>query len=268
MMPSFLRDGGAQDRPAGSIRARLEDIQTLNERRAAGTNSTSRPSNSRLCLRSDRMRSSPAERAWATATADAGRDRRKRARAPARLTSCAIGLRWPSESSAGKNTIAYLALQLFLASSAPGLPFVRFFETVKTGRAATAHHSRSHLTSTPAAVSRSCSISRWWKEKTGLPLPLGGNVPAEDLAPELRAPVPIIAKASTTGFRSSRGSGAAIRCHYARTMDRCSVQIHRHVFQRFHARLRRDWTQAIRECSPRRERAWLWPATGEIEFVD
>src|SRR4029079_15512434 len=86
----------------------------------------------------------------------------------------------------GKMTSAYLALQLYLGEfEHVVVPCAQIFDTVKSGRAAVGliiHEGQ--LTYASAGFRKLLDLGQWWKEKTGLPLPLGGNILHQDLPPQ------------------------------------------------------------------------------------
>ena len=90
----------------------------------------------------------------------------------------------------GTLTTAYLALKLF----APGVrtlvvPFDRILDEVREGRADVGliiHEGQ--LTFGGQGLHKVLDLGAWWKEETGLPLPLGGNAVRRDLGAELMAP--------------------------------------------------------------------------------
>ena len=87
----------------------------------------------------------------------------------------------------GVLTTAYLALKLF----APGcptyvVPFDRILDEVRDGRADVGlviHEGQ--LTYGGHGLHQVLDLGAWWKQETGLPLPLGGNAVRRDLGPEL-----------------------------------------------------------------------------------
>ena len=89
-------------------------------------------------------------------------------------------------ASPGQWTTAALALRLW----APGvqtqsMPFDRIQEAVQSGQfeAGLLIHE-GQLTFREEGFTEVVDLGRWWKEETGLPLPLGGNVVRRDLGPE------------------------------------------------------------------------------------
>ena len=89
-------------------------------------------------------------------------------------------------ASPGARTTAHLALSLW----APGVrtvlrPFDVILEEVRAGaRDAGLLIHEGQLTFADEGLAEVVDLGRWWKEETGLPLPLGGNVVRRDLGPE------------------------------------------------------------------------------------
>jgi len=89
----------------------------------------------------------------------------------------------------GTLTTAFLALKLF----APGartrvVPFDRVMDEVASGRAdlgLVIHEGQ--LTYGGQGLRKVQDLGAWWKEETGLPLPLGGNAVRRDLGPDMMA---------------------------------------------------------------------------------
>ncbi|HZM53368.1 MAG TPA: MqnA/MqnD/SBP family protein [Vicinamibacteria bacterium] len=89
----------------------------------------------------------------------------------------------------GTLTTAFLALKLF----APGartrvVPFDRVMDEVSSGRAdlgLVIHEGQ--LTYGGQGLRKVQDLGAWWKEETGLPLPLGGNAVRRDLGPDMMA---------------------------------------------------------------------------------
>ena len=66
-------------------------------------------------------------------------------------------------------------------------PSIRSLRQVKSGRAATGliiHEGQ--LTYAAAGFKKLVDLGEWWKRKTGLPLPLAGNVVRKDLPPAVK----------------------------------------------------------------------------------
>jgi 1,4-dihydroxy-6-naphthoate synthase len=89
----------------------------------------------------------------------------------------------------GTLTTAYLALKLFApAARTRVVPFDLILDEVAAGRAdlgLVIHEGQ--LTYGGRGLRKVVDLGAWWKEETGLPLPLGGNAVRRDLGPELMA---------------------------------------------------------------------------------
>src|SRR4029450_10606882 len=91
-------------------------------------------------------------------------------------------------SVAGTMTSAFLALQLFLGEfDYVVVPFDQIFDAVRTGRVDVGliiHEGQ--LTYEKSGFEKIVDLGKWWKEQTGLPLPLGGNVVRKDIPKPVR----------------------------------------------------------------------------------
>ena len=89
-------------------------------------------------------------------------------------------------ASPGARTTAALSLALWAPGVATRIqPFDTILEGVRDGaiEAGVLIHE-GQLTFAEEGLTEIVDLGRWWKEETGLPLPLGGNVVRRDLGPE------------------------------------------------------------------------------------
>jgi 1,4-dihydroxy-6-naphthoate synthase len=89
----------------------------------------------------------------------------------------------------GTMTTAYLALKLFAPEiETEVVPFDEIIPRVIEGKyeAGLIIHE-GQLTFNKSGLHRIVDMGKWWRDKTGLPLPLGGNVIRRALGPELIA---------------------------------------------------------------------------------
>jgi 1,4-dihydroxy-6-naphthoate synthase len=108
----------------------------------------------------------------------------------------------------------------------------------------------------------------WWKIKTGLPLPLGGNVIRKDIAPGDRREINAILRESIRYGLEHRAAGVAHAMPLARGMDAV-------LADRFIGMYVNEFTldygdagrAAIREFLGRAHSAGLIPSPVELEFV-
>ena len=122
----------------------------------------------------------------------------------------------------GTMTSAYLALRLRLGDVACDVvPFDRILEAVADGKAdAGLIIHEGQLTYASAGCHLVLDLGVWWKEQTGLPLPLGGNVIRKDLGPEDVRKITRIVRQSVEYGLSHREKALDHALGYARGMDR------------------------------------------------
>src|SRR5690242_11837825 len=109
----------------------------------------------------------------------------------------------------------------------------------------------------------------WWQEKTGLPLPLGGNVVRRDLGTPTIREISRLLKESIRYSLDHRDAALAYALRYARDMDRG-------LADRFVGMYVNDWTldygprgrKAVRRLLEEGHRAGVIPSAVNVEFVD
>ena len=125
-------------------------------------------------------------------------------------------------ASPGRWTTAALALSLW----APGtktiaVPFDRIQEQVASGElAAGVLIHEGQLTFGDDGLREVVDLGRWWKEETGLPLPLGGNVVRRDLGAEQIGRISRALGRSIEYALSHRNDALSHALQYARGLDR------------------------------------------------
>jgi 1,4-dihydroxy-6-naphthoate synthase len=121
----------------------------------------------------------------------------------------------------GKMTSAFLALQLFLGEfDYLVVPFDQIFDAVGTGRADVGliiHEGQ--LTYGKSGFEKIVDLGKWWKEQTGLPLPLGGNVVRKDIPKSVRHDLSEIIRESIDYGLAHREEAVRHSLPYARDMD-------------------------------------------------
>jgi 1,4-dihydroxy-6-naphthoate synthase len=155
-------------------------------------------------------------------------------------------------ASPGPWTTAALALQLW----APGvamraMPFDRIQEAVRDGEVAAGlliHEGQ--LTFADEGLQEIVDLGRWWKEETGLPLPLGGNVVRRDLGPERIARISRALSRSIEYGLAHRDAALDHAMRYARGLDRARAD-------RFVGMYVNAWTQGYGEAGRRAVQALL-----------
>ena len=168
-------------------------------------------------------------------------------------------------------TSAYLALQLFLGEfEHVVVPFDQIFAVVKSGRAATGliiHEGQ--LTYAAAGFRKLLDLGEWWKAKTLLPLPLGGNVLRKDLPPAVQRDLSRIIRESIDYGLAHREAAVRHSLPYARDMDAP-------LAGKFIGMYVNEYTQdygetgrtAIREFLRAGSERGFVPAAGGVEFVE
>ena len=121
----------------------------------------------------------------------------------------------------GKMTSAFLALQLFLGEfDFMVVPFDKIFDAVESGRAdAGLIIHEGQLTYARSGFQKMVDLGEWWKRKTGLPLPLGGNVVRKDIPPPAQRDVSEIIRESIDYGLTHREEAVTYSLAYARDMN-------------------------------------------------
>src|SRR5438270_8489733 len=120
-----------------------------------------------------------------------------------------------------KMTSALLALQLYLGKfDYVVVPFDRIFDAVAKGEAdAGLIIHEGQLTYQRAGFEKLVDLGEWWKQQTGLPLPLGGNVVRKDIPPDVRSDIAQIMRDSIDYGLSHRSQAIVHSMPYARDME-------------------------------------------------
>ncbi len=120
----------------------------------------------------------------------------------------------------GKMTSAFLALQLYLREfKYVVVPFDQIFETVRSGRAdAGLIIHEGQLTYARSGFTKIIDLGEWWKNRTGLPLPLGGNVLRKDIPAAIQRDLAAILRDSIEFGLAHRTEAVHHSMAYARDM--------------------------------------------------
>ena len=172
----------------------------------------------------------------------------------------------------GTMTTAFLALRLLL----PGgfahevVPFDQILAAVAAGKfdAGLIIHE-GQLTFQNQGLHLVVDLGVWWQERTGLPLPLGGNVVRRDLGPEVIRQISRLLKESIRYALDHRSDALDYALKYARDMDKA-------LADRFVGMYVNEWTldygprgrEAVRRLLDEGHRAGVIPAPVAVEFVD
>jgi 1,4-dihydroxy-6-naphthoate synthase len=121
----------------------------------------------------------------------------------------------------GKMTSAFLALQLYLGEfDYVVVPFDQIFDAVAQRRAdAGLIIHEGQLTYQRAGFHKIVDLGEWWKQRTGLPLPLGGNVVRKAIAPAVRSDIAQIMRESIDYGLAHRRAAVEHSMPYARDME-------------------------------------------------
>jgi 1,4-dihydroxy-6-naphthoate synthase len=171
----------------------------------------------------------------------------------------------------GTMTTAFLALRLLAgAVSYEVVPFDEILGAVAAGRfdAGLIIHE-GQLTFQNQGLRLVVDLGVWWQEKTGLPLPLGGNAVRRDLGPEMMRTISRLLKESICYALAHRQDALAYALRYARDMDVS-------LADRFVGMYVNDWTldygprgrQAVQRLLDEGHRAGIIPAAVAVEFVE
>ena len=122
----------------------------------------------------------------------------------------------------GLLTSAFLALKLF----APGVvarvvPFDAILDEVRDGRADVGlviHEGQ--LTYAGQGLHKVLDLGAWWRDETGLPLPLGGNAVRRDLGPELLPRLTRLVRQTVRYSLEHRAEALDYALRFARGMPR------------------------------------------------
>lgn len=177
----------------------------------------------------------------------------------------------------GTLTTAYLALELFMESlharqrwAYEVVPFDQIIPAVARGQydAGLIIHE-GQLTFRNQGLNLVTDLGVWWQDKTGLPLPLGGNVVRKDLGLATMREISRLLRASIEYALDHREEALAHALQYARDMNR-------DLADRFVGMYVNHWTldygergrAAIRRLLDEGHRAGIIPNPVQLEFVE
>jgi 1,4-dihydroxy-6-naphthoate synthase len=172
----------------------------------------------------------------------------------------------------GTLTTAFLTLRLLLPRgfAYDVLPFDQILDAVAAGRydAGLIIHE-GQLTFQNQGLRLLVDLGVWWQERTGLPLPLGGNVVRRDLGPDVIRRVSRLLKQSIRYALDHRSEALDYALRYARDMDKG-------LADKFVGMYVNDWTldygprgrDAVRRLLDEGHRAGVIPNPVAVEFVE
>ncbi len=170
----------------------------------------------------------------------------------------------------GLKTTAYLTLKLYEPNfEAVVMPFDKILEAVKDGmvEAGLLIHE-GQLLFPQLGMYRVVDLGIWWKEQTGLPLPLGGNAIRRALGTEMARQVARTIRQSVAYALEHREEALNYAMQFARDMET-------EMADKFVGMYVNEWTlgygekgrQAVRELIGRGTKAGLLPGPARAEFL-
>lgn len=171
----------------------------------------------------------------------------------------------------GTMTTAYLALKLFAPQVATEVvPFDQIIPQVVEGRyeAGLIIHE-GQLTFARAGLHEILDLGQWWREKTGLPLPLGGNAIRRDLGKKLIASVSRALRESIQYALDHREEALAYAMQFARDLD--PQMANRFVSMYVNQRTLdygQDGREAVRRLLQMGHKAGIIPHPAKVDFVE
>ena len=171
----------------------------------------------------------------------------------------------------GEKTSAFLSLRLYKHDfDYIVVPFDEIFDAVQTGRAdAGLIIHEGQLTYATEGFAKIVDLGEWWKAKTGLPLPLGGNIVRKDLEPDVRRKLSAIMRASIEYGLAHRADAVQHSMPLARGLD---VPLADKFIGMYVNDYTRDYgdvgRRAIHEFLAAASEQGFIPAPVELEFVE
>lgn len=172
----------------------------------------------------------------------------------------------------GERTTAFLALRMCMGKRPFRHRIVMFDEipaAVQRGEvdAGLIIHE-AQLTYRKAGLSLVVDLAHWWRERTDLPLPLGGNVVRRDLGTQAMHEVSALLRASIQYSLDHRDEAVQYALEFGRDLDR-------DLTDQFVGMYVNDWTldygergrAAVRRLLKEGAAAGIVPDAGEIEFI-
>ena len=171
----------------------------------------------------------------------------------------------------GLKTSAFLSLRLYAPEvNFDVVPFDEIFDAVRSGRAdAGLIIHEGQLTYERDGFVKLVDLGEWWKNKTGLPLPLGGNIVRKDLDRELRKELSDIMRASIDYGLDHRADAVKHSMPLARGLDEGLADKFIGMYVNDYTRDYGDTgRRAIHEFLAAASEQGLIPAPVSLEFVE
>lgn len=240
----------------------LEDIETLNRRALNGELEVSAVSIHAYAYLADR---------YALLASGSSMGDRYGPKLIAREPLSLDDLRGRTIAVPGTLTTAFLTLQLCLGTELPTtvVPFDQIIPAVLEGRADVGliiHEGQLYYPD--HGLHQIVDLGQWWYERTGLPLPLGGNVVRRDLGEATVQQIARLLKESIQYALDHREEALAYALSYARGLDPA-------LADRFVGMYVNEWTvdygergrEAVRTLLGRATEQGIIPASVDVQFV-
>jgi 1,4-dihydroxy-6-naphthoate synthase len=171
----------------------------------------------------------------------------------------------------GLRTSAYLTMKLFEPDfEAVVMPFDKIMEAVKNGmvEAGLLIHE-GQLFFPQLGLHRIVDLGVWWQERTGMPLPLGGNAVRRSLGPDIGRLISRTIRDSVSYGLEHREEALNYAMQFAREMDT-------ELADKFVGMYVNNWTlgygekgkKAVRDLIERGTAAGLLPGPPTVEFLE
>ena len=171
----------------------------------------------------------------------------------------------------GLKTSAFMSLRLYTQDfEHVVVPFDQIFDAVQSGQAdAGLIIHEGQLTYARDGFTKILDLGEWWKNKTGLPLPLGGNIVRKDLGPEVQRELSSIMRESIDYGLAHRADAVQHSMPLARGLD---VPLADRFIGMYVNDYTRDYgdtgRRAINQFLGEASEHGIIPAPVELEFVE
>jgi 1,4-dihydroxy-6-naphthoate synthase len=170
----------------------------------------------------------------------------------------------------GTMTTAYLALKLFAPQvKTEVVPFDQIIDQVKAGKyeAGLIIHE-GQLNYSESGLFKVLDTGKWWRDMTGLPLPLGGNAIRRSLGMDLMKQVDVALKSSIRYALDHREEALEYALQFARGLDKNLADhfVGMYVNERT-LDYGDDAREAVRRLLDMGHRAGIIPNAAKVEFI-
>ena len=170
----------------------------------------------------------------------------------------------------GTMTTAYLALKLFAPNiQTEVVPFDQIIPKVLEGKyeAGLIIHE-GQLSYAKSGLQKILDCGKWWRDLTGLPLPLGGNAIKRELGPELTASIGAALKSSIQYALDNREQALQYAMQFARDLDQQTANqfVGMYVNERT-LDYGEDGKEAVRRLLDMGHSAGIIPRQAKVDFV-